>query len=152
MKLNNSHTQIPIIILSARSRGFMLMRWGMKQTTSVFCTFGKTASCLHMTDARNQPDFTAERWSVRAWSLALQIPAHILLKVQQKKATQNWALCRCMGFVFFQRAFLLFMFFFILRQAGAKMEHIVKARNHQSLPSFKQGLTAVEFPAFVTNG
>lgn len=26
MKLNNSHTQIPIRILSARGRGFMLMR------------------------------------------------------------------------------------------------------------------------------
>lgn len=55
-----------------------------------------------------------------------------------------------MGFVCFQGAFL-FCLFFILRQAGTKMEHIVNAKRHY-FPLFKLVLTAVEFPAFVTDG
>lgn len=55
---------------------------------SVFCTLGKTASCLHMTDARNQPDFTAECGGISLVSCFADSHPHSPMS-PAKKTTQN---------------------------------------------------------------
>lgn len=91
-----------IMVLFARGRGFMLIRLGRKQNSILdFCASGKTTSCLHMTYARNQPDFVANCSGLRAGSLLWTLNS-ILIGPAKKDSTQPFS--QCMWYTF-QRAF-----------------------------------------------